>query len=470
MEHDGMTDLTYLPATELVGKIKNGDVSAVEAVTAALGRIDETTPALNAVVQVVPEAALEQAREADRRRSAGTKSGPLDGVPMTIKDNLDTAGIISTGGTAGRRSFVPEQDATVVARARAAGAIVIGKTNTPELTLAYEADNIVYGPSNNPYDASKTTGGSSGGSAANLAVGGAALEIGSDTGGSLRVPTHYCGVAAIRPTSGRVPRAGHILPPYGALEALTTIGPMARTIDDVELLLPILSGSDWQDPAIVDMPLLRSRDVDLSALRVAVSTDNRVIPASAETAATVQAAARALEAAGATMDEVTPPGIEEGFGLFLSLLGADGGAAVGALLELYGTTEPSPFIIHLGELLADFAVASPGEFDGVLLQWDLFKASMLSFMENYDLVLTPVTPTPAVPHGATFSDDVLPGFSYTAVYNLTGWPAAVVRAGTSDGGLPIGVQIAATPWREDRALAAARMIEQALGGFVPPTI
>lgn len=462
------TDLTYMPATELAANVRNADVSAVEAVTAALDRIDETTPALNAVVQVAPEAALEQARDADRRRAAGTDVGALDGIPMTIKDNLDTAGIISTGGTAGRRSFVPEHDSTVVARAKAAGAIVVGKTNTPELTLAYEADNIVYGPSNNPYDTSRTTGGSSGGSAANLAVGGASLEIGSDTGGSLRVPSHYCGTTAIRPTSGRVSRAGHILPPYGALEALTTIGPMARTVDDVELLLPIVSGSDPQDPAIIDMPLLSSGDVDLGTLRVAMHVDNRVIPASAETAATVRAAAHALEQAGATVDEVTPPGIEEGFGLFLGLLGADGGATVGALLELYGTTEPSPFLIHLGELLADFAVATPGDFDGVLFQWGLFKVSMLAFMADYDLMLTPVTPTPAVPHGATFNEDVLPGFSYTAVYNLTGWPAAVVRGGTSDTGLPIGVQIASTPWREDRALAAARAIEQALGGFKAP--
>jgi amidase len=365
---------------------------------------------------------------------------------------------------------VPDLDATSVARARAAGAIVLGKTNTPELTLAYEADNTIYGATNNPYDLTRTTGGSSGGSAANLAVGGASLEIGSDTGGSLRVPTHYCGVAAIRPTSGRVPRAGHILPPYGALQALTTIGPMGRTVDDVELLLGVLVGSDWQDPAIVDMPLFRSRDVDLSSLRVAVSVNNRVIAASAETAAVVQIAAGALEAAGATVEDATPPGIEEGFGLFLGLLGADGGAAVGALLELYGTTEPSPYIVHLGELLADFALATPGDFDALLLQWDVFKVSMLAFMNSYDLVLTPVTPTPAVPHGATFNEDVLPGFSYTAVYNLTGWPAAVVRAGESEYGLPIGVQIAAAPWREDRALAAAGAIETALGGFVPPKI
>ncbi|MEA3502514.1 MAG: amidase [Actinomycetota bacterium] len=465
-----MIDLTYMPATELAAKIKNGEVSAVEAVTAALDRIDVTTPSLNAVVQITPEAALDEARDADRRRAAGAEAGALDGIPMTVKDNLDVAGVISTGGTAGRRTFVPEHDATVVARAKAAGAIVLGKTNTPELTLAYETDNIVYGPTNNPYDTSRTTGGSSGGSAANLAVGGASFEIGSDTGGSLRVPSHYCGTAAIRPTSGRVPRAGHILPPYGALEALTTIGPMARTIADVELLLPVLAGSDWQDPAVADMPLLPSRDVDISTLRVAMYVDNRVIPASAETAAIVWDAARALEQAGATVEEAVPPGIEEGFGLFLSLLGADGGAAVGALLELYGTTEPSPFLIHLGELLADFSVPTPGDFDGVLLQWGLFKVSMLAFIANYDLVLTPVTPTPAVPHGATFNEDVLPGFSYTAVYNLTGWPAAVVRAGTSDDGLPVGVQIAATPWREDRALAAARVIERALGGFVPPEL
>jgi amidase len=303
-----MEDIIYASTAALADAIRQKEVSSEEVVSAHLDRIEAVNPALNAVVQVSGEEALEQARAADAALATGVVPGPLHGVPMTIKDNLDTAGIISTGGTQGRAAFVPEEDATVVARLRSAGSILLGKTNTPELTLAYETDNVVYGRTNNPYDLDRTPGGSSGGSAAILAAGGTPFEIGSDTGGSLRVPSHFCGTAAIRPTSGRVSRAGHILPPFGSLEALTTIGPMARSVGDLGLILPIIAGSDWQDPAVVDMPLEDPGAVDLSAMRVAVQTDNNVVPASPDVAAAVMAAASALEAAGPVVAAVTPPG------------------------------------------------------------------------------------------------------------------------------------------------------------------
>ena len=465
-----MEDIIYASTAALADAIRQKEVSSEEVVSAHLDRIEAVNPALNAVVQVSGEEALEQARAADAALATGVVPGPLHGVPMTIKDNLDTAGIISTGGTQGRAAFVPEEDATVVARLRSAGSILLGKTNTPELTLAYETDNVVYGRTNNPYDLDRTPGGSSGGSAAILAAGGTPFEIGSDTGGSLRVPSHFCGTAAIRPTSGRVSRAGHILPPFGSLESLTTIGPMARSVGDLGLILPIIAGSDWQDPAVVDMPLEDPGAVDLSAMRVAVQTDNNVVPASPDAAAAVMAAASALEAAGAVVAAVTPPGIEQAFELFLRLLGADGGAAVGGLLGAYGTTEPSAFLVGLGELLSDFAVATPGEFDALLVDWGIYNVGMLAFMEDYDLIVSPVTPTAAVAHGTTFDESVLPGFSYTATYNVTGWPSAVVRVGTSAEGLPIGAQFIAAPWREDIALAAAAAVETALGGFQAPNL
>lgn len=463
--------LTNAPATKLARLIREGEVSSEEVVTACLDRIEATTPELNAVVQVVErEAALGIARQADAAVAAGDQVGPLHGLPMTVKDNLDTAGIVSTGGTAGRSDFVPDHDATAVARVKAAGAIVIGKTNTPELTLAFETDNTVYGATNNPYDTSRTSGGSSGGAAANLAVGGTTLEIGSDTAGSVRVPSHFCGTAGLRTTSGRVARTGHILPPFGALEELTVLGPMARTVEDLELLLPVLCGPDPMDPAIVDMPLDMSSDVDLSELRIAKYVDNGIIPTSAETVAAIDAAAEALEKAGAEVEETRPPGIEASFEMYLALFGADGGAAVRNLLEMYGTSEPSPLVLGVAGLLADFAVDTPGEFDELIVQWGMFKASMLEFMSQYDLLLTPVTPTPAVSHGTMFDEDVLPGFSYALVYNLTGWPCSVVRAAHSEDGLPIGAQLVSGPWREDLVLAGARVIEDTLGGFQPPNM
>ena len=465
-----MDSIIYSSTTELAEAIRNSEISSREVVEAHLEQIVDVNPALNAVVTLVAEQAITEAHSADDALAKGETTGPLHGVPMTIKDNLDTAGVPSTGGTLGRTRFIPEADATVVRRVREAGAILMGKTNTPELTLAYETDNLPFGRTNNPYDLDRTSGGSSGGAAAILAAGGSPFDLGSDTGGSLRVPSHFCGTAAIRPTSGRVPRTGHILPPFGAIESLTTIGPMARTIEDVELLLPIISGSDFMDPAIVNMHLGSPRSVAPGSLRIAVHTDNKVIPASPEVAAVVDAAALALESAGASVDIVTPPGIEESFGLFLGLLGADGGAAVGGLLEMYETTEPHSFIIGLGELLTQFALGSAAEFDALIAQWQMFNVGMLGFMENYDLIVCPVTPTPAVLHGTTFDDDVLPGFSYTAAFNVTGWPSAVVRGGTSPGGLPIGVQCVAGPWNEHIALRAASIVESALGGFRRPDI
>jgi amidase len=251
-----MHDVIYASATTLARAIRAKEISSVEVVQAFLERIAAVNPALNAVVQLRAEAALAEARAADAALAHGQIMGPLHGVPMTIKDSLDTAGVITTGGTTGRATYVPAQDATVVARLRAAGAILLGKTNTPELTLWGETDNLVYGRTNNPYDLTRTPGGSSGGAAAIIAAGGSPLDIGSDTRGSIRLPAHFTGIAGIKPTSGRVPRTGHIVPwGLGAVDALTQLGPLARYVEDLVLILPLICGPDWQDPAMVPMPL-----------------------------------------------------------------------------------------------------------------------------------------------------------------------------------------------------------------------
>ncbi|MFQ5790870.1 MAG: amidase, partial [Acidobacteriota bacterium] len=204
--------LVFSSAASLARAIRGKKVSSEEVVRACLARIEVVNPHLNAVVTLVAEASLARAREADAALARGELQGPLHGVPMTIKDSLDTAGVITTGGTRGRASFVPTEDATVVARLRAAGAVLLGKTNTPELTLSFETDNDVYGRTNNPYDLTRTPGGSSGGAAAILAAGGSPLDLGSDTGGSIRLPCHFCGIVGMKPTGGRVPRTGHIIP------------------------------------------------------------------------------------------------------------------------------------------------------------------------------------------------------------------------------------------------------------------
>ena len=463
-----MDKLLHASAVAMAQAIRDKRVSATEVVEAHLQRIEAVNPALNAVVQVCAARARLEALAADQALARGGSRGPLHGVPITIKDSLDTAGVISTGGTQGRAAYTPAQDATVVARLRAAGAIVLGKTNTPELTLSGETDNLVYGRTNNPYDLTRTPGGSSGGAGAILAAGGSALDIGSDTGGSIRLPAHFCGIAGIKPTSGRVPRTGHIVPfAMGAVDALTQLGPLARSVDDLILILPIIAGVDWRDPAVVPMPLGDPHAVSLRGLRVAMHTDNGIMPPTPETAVAVRAAATALSEAGALVEEDRPAALERAAHLADSLSGGDGRAWVRRLLQQAGTQAIHPLLQQRFEQAQALPVE---EFTRVLEEVDQFRSAMLGFMEHYDVILCPTCAYPAPLHGQLMTDALRRGTSYTGAYNLTGWPGAVVRGGTSPEGLPIGVQAVARPWREDVTLAVVRHLEQAFGGWQPASL
>jgi amidase len=458
-------ELIFASATKLAGAIRDKSVSSREVVAACLARIEAVNPHLNAVVQLTTESALQEADAADAALARGELKGPLHGVPMTLKDSLDTAGVITTAGTTGRRSFVPKHDATVVARLRRAGAILLGKTNTPELTLYGETDNLVYGRTNNPYNPALTPGGSSGGAAAIVAAGGSPFDLGSDTGGSIRQPAHFCGIAGLKPTSGRVPRTGHIISyDLGALEALTQIGPLARYVEDLALILPIIAGVDWRDPAVVPMPPGDPQAITLKGLRAAFYADNGIVAPTVETAGAVQAAATALAEAGLAVEEARPAEVTETGGLWRQLIIADGSAWIRRILEEAGTTETHPVLQNR------FLGAEPisaAEFSGLLTYLDRVRSAMLSFMERYDLIVCPVNAFPAMPHGTVFAKG--DGYTYTRIYNLTGWPVVVVRGGSSPEGLPIGLQLVARPWREDVALAAALYLEQRLGGYQRPT-
>ncbi len=464
-----MEKLIYASASELARLISAREVSSQEVVDAHLERIAAVNPKLNAVVQLRADAAREEARRADAALARGETKGPLHGVPITIKDGWEVTGVISTGGTKGLASYLPERDATVVARMRAAGAIILGKTNVPDLSLAYESDNLIYGRTNNPYDLSRTPGGSGGGEAAIIAAGGSPLDIGADSGGSIRLPCHYCGIAGLRPTTGRVPLTGYIPPLFGIMGQYTAAGPMARFAEDLMLALPMISGIDWRDPATVPMPLGDPRRVELKQLRAALYTDNGILTPTRETVEVVKRAAKSLVDAGVTVEEVRPPGIEQTLELFVGLASADGGAGIQMALQMLGTTQPHPLMRRLLDVMRASAISTAG-FSGLLARWDMFRSAMLSFMERYDLIICPVNAYPALPHGTTFNDENIPAFTYTMTYNLTGWPGAVVRAGTSPEELPIGVQIVARPWREETALAAAHYLEAVLGGWQPPPI
>ncbi|MBA3533067.1 MAG: amidase [Ardenticatenales bacterium] len=435
-----MEDLIYASATTLARRIRERDISSEAVVQAYLQRIEEVNPRLNAVVHLATEEALEAARAADAALQKGDSAGTLHGVPFTVKDWIDAAGMPCTGGDSRFKERVPGEDATVVTRMRQAGAILLGKSNVL-------ADNPLFGRTNNPYHLDYGTTGSSSGEAAIIAAGGSPMGLGSDSGGSIRQPAHACGIAGLKPTTGRIPLTGHF-PFISAMnDPRTTIGPMARFVEDLALLLPILSGVDWKDPSVIPMPLADWRAVEPASLRVAFYTHHEEADPTPETAETCRQAARALESIGARVEEILPPSIEEAYTLTRQYWQRPESA-------------DSEMWVPDGEVHL-----SSEQVEAHLFRWDRFRRRLIAFMGHYDVILTPAAEQPATPHGT--SEGRIP---YTLPYSLTGWPCVVVRAGTSPEGLPIGVQVVARPWRDDIALAVARHIEQKCGGWQPPTL
>jgi amidase len=385
------------------------------------------------------ETALKEAAEADAAMANGTRLGPLHGLPFTVKDWIETAGVICAAGSLKRKDFVPRRDATVVARMRAAGGIMLAKTIDGH-------DNAVYGHPNNPYDLSCTPGASSSGEAALIAAGGSPMGLGSDSGGSIRYPAHCCGIAGLKPTNGRIPLTGHF-PRINALsDPRTQIGPMARYVEDLALVLPIISGQDYRDPSVIPVPLEDREAVAIKGLRIAMFTEFAGASATKETIATVRAAASALAEGGAAIEEETPPRIDESLAIT---------RAYWQRVESYSWSEWRPDKPK-HSLTAD-------EIERSIFEWDRLRRAFLGFMEGYDAIVCPVAGGPAGHGAAAYTE-----FIYTLPFSLTGYPCVAVRAGTSPEGLPIGVQIVARPWRDDVALAIACDIERTGCGWQPP--
>jgi amidase len=435
----GSDELTCATARRLASLIAERELSVVEVIEAHLRRIDDVNAALNAVVQLDGEGALVRAREADAALARGERWGPLHGIPFTIKDNIDAAGIPMAIGVPERAGFVPKTDATAVVRLKAAGAILLGKTNCPPWGGGVETDNELYGRTNNPYDLARTPGGSSGGEAAIIAAHGSPLGLGTDSGASVRLPAHFCGLASIKPSAGRVSLTG-VVDDAGQLGTLgdprTQVGLLARSVADVDLALRTIAGPDGRDGGVAPVPLADLAGVDSRDLRVAMQTENELVAATAETVATVREAATVLRAAGATVEEAQHP---------------SGGHDL--TIEVWGS--------HDSDLNA-------GALWTLLRRWDAFRSEMLAFARRFDLILCPVFPGPARPHGTMNPPGEIDPTSFTTPHSLTGWPAATVRCGTSADGLPIDVQLIAKPWRDEVALAAASRLERELGGWGPP--
>ncbi len=459
------TRLVEMSAAQLAKLLQTGQTSSVEIVTACLDQIGRVNDRINAVVQLCAERALKEAKLADQTRLKGQPTGFLHGIPFTIKDSLETEGVISTAGTLGLKDNVPSVDATAVARLRAAGGILLGKSNTPEFTLGGGARgtwNLVYGQTCNPYNLGHTPRGSSGGAGAIVASCGVPFDIGSDFGGSIRSPAHACGVVGIKPTFGRVPRTGH-WPGYGGVfDSYQQLGPLSRSVGDAWEVLRIISGPDWKDAAIIPAPLRDPASVDLKKLRVAFYEDNGLMTPTAETRAMVRAAARVFEEHGASVTEDYHGGFAEFSEIRGRLRTADGGEWFQRMLDKAGTTEPSSGIRRY---LTGEKLQTP-EITLLLQKQDAIRSKLAAWIKNYDLILCPANAFPA----PSFEKPVPGNAGYTNLYNLTGWPATVVRCGWSPQGLPLGLQLVAPPWREDISLAAAAFMETSFGGWKIPAL
>ncbi|MBM7517082.1 amidase [Nocardioides nitrophenolicus] len=455
-------------ATAWREQLRRGELSAVELCEHYLARLDAVAH-LNAVVARDDEAARAAAAAADARIRAG-EDGPLLGIPLTVKDGLDAVGMpCRTGSLA--RADQPVRDAEVVRRVKAAGAVVLGKTNMPELGMSYETDNRVYGRTDHPFDPRRTPGGSSGGEGAVLGADASPLGIGTDGGGSIRVPSAFCGLFGLRPTTGRVPGTG-AWPPgrAGSTFDLTCVGPMGRGTADIASLLGVLAGPDLVDPFAPPVPFADWTAVDVSRLRVGWYVEDGVAAPVSEVRAAVEKAAVALGEAGATVVEVVPPaGVRRATEYFFRATAADGGER---LLDLVGD-RPEDHVPQFLELVRHppyGGSTSAADYFALLQEIFDLRAEVRRWVADYDVVLAPVVAGPAPLHGEPPAG--VPGerylryesFNYTHTYSIAGLPAGSAPVAVSDG-LPIGVQVVAPAWREDLVLAAQQVLEDAFGGF-----
>lgn len=461
-----MQNLTSISATKLALLIKNKKVSCVEVMQAHLNRIAEVNPKLNAVIQQLSaEQALQQAKAADEAINKKQSLGKLHGIPVVIKDGYKVTDFICSTGCKSSFNHKPAEDATFVSRLRQEGAIILGLTNIPELMLAFETDNLLYGRTNNPYNLDHTSGGSSGGSAAIIAAGGCALGSGSDGAGSIRVPAHNCGIAGIKPTRGLVPATGFFPEDgIGLFNFVAYIGPLARHVEDLNLGLSIMAGSDQRDPFVVAPVQLKNPDnVDLKTLRVAYYIDNLIVTPTEDTIQTIQQTVKELTPFVNNITEVSPKTLTNVYELLFEtfFLGCDKGEGVLNFLRDQNAT-PSP-LLQTTLALAEKCNLSVTEFRNRFVMIENFCRETMRLFQDYDVIICPVVATPAKLHGESVAQ--IRDFTYTMNANLTGWPAGTVRCGTSKQGLPIGVQIIAKPWRDDVVLAVAKRLEEIFGGW-----
>ncbi|MEV6949548.1 amidase [Streptomyces sp. NPDC051172] len=478
----------FLTAEKLMAALRAGEVTSVELTDEAIARIERDDKAVNAICVPDFDRARAAARDADQARARG-EDRPLLGVPVTVKESYNIAGLPTTWGIPPHRDYTPTEDAVQVSRLKAAGAVVLGKTNVPLRLQDVQSFNEIYGTTNNPWDHGRTPGGSSGGSAAALACGFGALSIGSDIGGSLRTPAHFCGVYAHKPTVGLAATRGMVPPPTPALPAepdLAVVGPMARSARDLTLLLDVMAGPDPLTLGVAhDLRLPPARHERLSDFRVLVLDEHPLIATGSAVRAGVNRVADALAEAGARVERHSPllPSLTEAAEIYMHLLFSNSAARLP--VETYEELRT-----HVAGLSADDRSLDAARLRGMAFShrdWmeashrrELHRHGWRQVFAEFDAVVCPVTPTPAFPHdqnpdlmGRRLDIDgveypYLDQLVWAGLATMPGLPATAVPAGRSPGGLPVGVQLVGPMFEDRTPLRLAELLEPKLGGFQAP--
>ena len=474
----------FSTATEIAAAIRLRRFSASDVLDLYFERIKKHNPALNAICTLDEAGARARAHEADAALAHGQLWGPLHGVPMTIKDALETAGVRTTGGYPPLSNHVPKKDATAVARLKAAGAVLIGKTNVPPLSADGRADNPIFGRTNNPWNLERTPGGSTGGGAAAVAAGLSPFDVGSDLAASVRVPAHWCGLFGLKPTEGRVPNTGHIPEVPGtphALRHMNTLGPLARSVDDLAAILKVIAGPDDRDWETAPAPLDDAAAQPLSSYRFCWTTRFASETPSRETTHAITDLVHKLSQLGVKVEDRSPAGFsfDEAWETWGEVVIAErvvtqGDAARERVQKLHASLGDLP----VARGAARGARASVADYMGALTRRDRLITALEAFFADCDAWLCPVAYGPAighVPFGTPIDVDErqVPYFlattAFTCPFNLTGHPAVVLPLAITKQGLPIGVQLLGRRWSEPALLALAKQLSAITGPFRAPS-
>ncbi len=470
-----LSDFLTQPAVDLLALLEAKELSVLELADMHLQRIEQLNPRLNAVVDFDPEEIRRQAMALDRSIAP---RGPLHGLPLTVKSSISVAGHLCETGSLFNQGRRPMSDAETVTRLRKAGALILGTTNCPEFLMAYETDNRLYGRTSNPWDLTRTAGGSSGGESAAIAAGLSAGGLGSDGGGSVREPAHFTGICAMKPTPGRIPTAGHLPDNVGPFALLGTIGPMARTMADVTLLFRIVSGALDIDPVAAPVPYRTSSPEALKNIRIGYFEDDGLVPVTAETRQAVQDAVHSLRRHGFHVEAFRPRSLERARELWYTFF-----VHCGAMrLEPLGRgreSELSPTFLDFLSIAHTHVPLATDELLGAWCETDIVRSRLLAEMRDFPILLSPVCSIPAFRHGernwtlhdangAARSLGYLDAMRFTQWFNLLGAPAAVVPISRSAEGLPIGLQLAGRPYGDEDVLAIAAILEEDFGYIAPP--